>query len=249
MTGMDVGRVVALVAASVLMAIGAGFSIAAIISPAWQVVDLREYSAEHLHGLLQDCARTDRAHFETSDDDHSAPHCTYKFDFDENVIVDEENPKDMNSPEGEAEHHTFHAWQLVILGLIVTAILSAVVALFVACCTVCFQPCVIIFTILAFLSMVLSATAMGVFYVMSHRVENRFIQGVVGTYEQMIGHAYYYELVSLICFLLSFLTSIVTSYLFMYNRKTTRSSQNRTAQRDAPLLSSYRAPDHRTTTA
>lgn len=110
MAAMRVGRVVSLVAAAVLLAIGAGFSIAALVSPAWQVVELREYSAWHMHGLLQDCARTDRTHFETSKgDDHlSEPHCTFKFDFGANQIVDEEHPKDENSPEGEAENHTFH---------------------------------------------------------------------------------------------------------------------------------------------
>lgn len=95
-------------------------------------------------------------------------------------------------------------WQLVIVGLIGVAVLSAIAALFVACCIACFRLCVIAFTVLAFLSgsnrlpyclflwqhvqishisAVLSATAMGVFYIIAHRVENRFIQGVVGTYE------------------------------------------------------------------
>lgn len=109
MSAMRVGRAVALAGAAVLMVVGVVFSVIAIESPAWQVVELREYSTEHLHGLIQDCARTERAHFEGVGDRHeSEPHCTYKFDFDPHQIVDEEQRNDENSPEGEAENHTFH---------------------------------------------------------------------------------------------------------------------------------------------
>ena len=107
MTAMRVGRVVALVVSSVLMAIGIGFSVAAVISPAWQVVNIKEFGTEHEHGLWQDCARTDKSHFQDNSDKPDL-HCTFKFDYSANQLIDPHKRVDDNTPTGESEHHQFH---------------------------------------------------------------------------------------------------------------------------------------------
>lgn len=44
----------------VLTLIGMGLSIGAIMTPSWQVVNLREYGSIHEHGLWLDCTRHSR---------------------------------------------------------------------------------------------------------------------------------------------------------------------------------------------
>ncbi|KIH57731.1 Clc-like protein [Ancylostoma duodenale] len=88
-----------------------GLSIAAILTPSWQVtkgsivVNLREYNSIHEHGLWLDCTRHSR------DGNHilqryatvTEPlHCVYKFDYDKySGTFDLE---DDNSPVGENEY-------------------------------------------------------------------------------------------------------------------------------------------------
>ncbi|CAK5026546.1 unnamed protein product [Meloidogyne enterolobii] len=40
-----------------LIVAGLALTIAGLESPAWQVVDIREFGAEHQHGLWWDCTR------------------------------------------------------------------------------------------------------------------------------------------------------------------------------------------------
>nr|CAD2178550.1 unnamed protein product [Meloidogyne enterolobii] len=46
-----------IVSAIVFTAIGMGLSIAGLLSPSWQVVNLQEYNSVHEHGLWLDCIR------------------------------------------------------------------------------------------------------------------------------------------------------------------------------------------------
>ncbi|KAF7629154.1 hypothetical protein Mgra_00009335 [Meloidogyne graminicola] len=66
--------------------IGMGLSIAALLSPSWQVVNLQEYNSVHEHGLWLDCIRHVRdvtgvllRRYLTETE---PLHCVYKFDYD-----------------------------------------------------------------------------------------------------------------------------------------------------------------------
>ena len=74
---------VLLVAAAALTAAGIGFSIAAVISPTWEVVLMREFQTEHEHGLWWDCARSVKTGIVNGrpHTNYGERHCTYKFDF------------------------------------------------------------------------------------------------------------------------------------------------------------------------
>ena len=43
-----------------LIVAGLALTIAGLVSPAWQVVDIREFRAEHQHGLWWDCIRAEK---------------------------------------------------------------------------------------------------------------------------------------------------------------------------------------------
>jgi hypothetical protein len=56
----DVARKSTIGAVVVLTVIAIGLSIGAILTPSWQVVNLREYNSIHEHGLWLDCTRHTR---------------------------------------------------------------------------------------------------------------------------------------------------------------------------------------------
>jgi hypothetical protein len=74
---------VLLVIGAVLTITGLVFSIAAIVSPAWEIVDIREFNTQHEHGLWLDCARTVKTGIVNREPYtyYGDRHCTYKFDF------------------------------------------------------------------------------------------------------------------------------------------------------------------------
>ncbi|EPB79247.1 Clc-like protein [Ancylostoma ceylanicum] len=120
---------------------GLGLTIAGVFSPAWQVVDIREFRAEHQHGLWWDCIRAEKHVVAVGDFYDETPlHCMYKFDNSAEMVIENTlNNIDEDGAAGESEHHRF--W--VICSLI----------------------------------------ADGVFFLAANRVDNRFVQGMVGTYE------------------------------------------------------------------
>jgi hypothetical protein len=56
----DIGRKSSIGAVIALTLVGIGLSIGAILTPSWQVVNLREYHSVHEHGLWLDCTRHTR---------------------------------------------------------------------------------------------------------------------------------------------------------------------------------------------
>lgn len=56
----DSARKATVAAAIFCVVIGIGLSIGAILTPSWQVVNLREYNSVHEHGLWLDCTRHTR---------------------------------------------------------------------------------------------------------------------------------------------------------------------------------------------
>lgn len=105
------GKKVSLLISIVLTLIGIGLSIAAIMTPSWQIVNLREYNSIHEHGLWLDCTRHSRGENSYSILRRYATvteplHCVYKFDYDKySGTFDLE---DDNSPVGEVNRHKFY---------------------------------------------------------------------------------------------------------------------------------------------
>uniref|UniRef100_A0A915MLP5 Clc-like protein n=1 Tax=Meloidogyne javanica TaxID=6303 RepID=A0A915MLP5_MELJA len=101
--------------------IGMGLSIAAILTPSWQVVNLQEYNSIHEHGLWLDCIRHTRdgggvllRRYATMNE---PLHCVYKFDYDKySGTFDLE---DDNSPVGEVNRHKFYGWHTSTLIMLV----------------------------------------------------------------------------------------------------------------------------------
>ncbi|KIH57655.1 Clc-like protein [Ancylostoma duodenale] len=52
----------------------------------------------------------------------------------------------------------------------------------------------------------------GIFFFAAHRVDNRFVQGLVGTYEQRIGVAFYLHGSGTLVLMFAFVVSVVASY-------------------------------------
>ncbi|VDN60503.1 unnamed protein product [Dracunculus medinensis] len=214
-----VAQTVIFVISIALLISGIGLNIGGLISPSWQVVDIREFRAIHHHGLWQDCSRPNRhsSLYPSLYDDNIPLSCTYKFDYSASEVIGE-NLRDIdNSAAGESEHHQFFGWQKVVLisaGISLTAgILGACTGL----CASCYSACAILYDILVFVAVIFAVAAAGIFFFAAHRVDSRFVQGLVGTYEQEIGFAFYLYGSGTILLLFSFILSIVATYRIYKN--------------------------------
>uniref|UniRef100_A0A914EGA5 Clc-like protein n=1 Tax=Acrobeloides nanus TaxID=290746 RepID=A0A914EGA5_9BILA len=150
-----------------------GLSIAAILTPSWQVVNLSEYNSTHEHGLWLDCTR----HIQ----DGNASHCVYKFDYDK--YSGTSNQEDDNSPVREVNRHKFYGWHIATLILLALALLTAFMSIFIGTFGCCCGSMALVFSAITLLTTFLSSVAVGLFFFYSQRADNRFIQGIDRTYE------------------------------------------------------------------
>ncbi|WKY06311.1 hypothetical protein Q1695_006480 [Nippostrongylus brasiliensis] len=255
-SGADFARKGSLTFAIILSVIGMGLSIAAILTPSWQVVNLREYNSIHEHGLWLDCTRHSR------DGNHilqryatvTEPlHCVYKFDYDKySGTFDLE---DDNSPVGEVNRHKFYGWHTATLILLGLALVSSFLSICLGMCSCCYGSLSLVFTATTLLTTFLSAVAEGIFFFYSHRADNRFIKGIVGTYEQRVGLAFFLQMAAAFFHFLAFLVGMVSTYFSFAGSKDAldhyslqRSSRTnvtniaRSMEFDAPLMYPSQTP-------
>ncbi|KAI1728108.1 clc-like domain-containing protein [Ditylenchus destructor] len=191
-----------------------------VMSPSWQIVDIREFQAEHHHGLWQDCTRADRSFRRTEHGlaDKSPLHCTYKFDVNAAQMLQEHHMEvDSNSAAAESEHHQFYGWHKAVLVFIFLSLAAGALALCVGICTPCSPPCALMHSVLCFIAFLSAVVAASIFFFAAHRVDSRFVQGLVATYEQQIGEAFYCYVVSCILLMLVFILSIIGAYHALRN--------------------------------
>lgn len=53
---------------------------------------------------------------------------------------------------------------------------------------------------------------MGLFFFFSHRADNRFIKGIVGTYEQRVGLAFFLQMAACFMHFIAFLVAMLATY-------------------------------------
>ncbi|KAK0414363.1 hypothetical protein QR680_007282 [Steinernema hermaphroditum] len=205
-----------LVLSILLIIVGLGFSIAGLFSPAWQVVDIREFRAEHQHGLWWDCIRSEKHVVAVGDFYEESPlHCMYKFDESASSVIENTLLNiDEDGAAGESEHHRFWAWHKAVLFFIIFSQFLAFLSICTGICAPCFPATAFVFTICLFLALLSSVIADGVFFLAANRVDNRFVQGMVGTYEQRIGYAFYLHIMGTVCWSIAFMSSLATTYKF-----------------------------------
>lgn len=202
---------VVLIFFGILLTIGGAFS------PAWQVVEIREFRAEHQHGLWWDCVRAVK-HVTAVGDfyDEEGLHCMYKFDRSAELVIENTlNNIDEDGAAGESEYHKFWAWHKVVLFFIIASEFLALASICTGVCTLCFAPSAFVFTLSLFIATLCSLIADGVFFLAANRVDNRFVTGMVGTYEQHIGYAFYLHLLGTLCWMGACVITLLTTYKFM----------------------------------
>ncbi|KAI6206751.1 hypothetical protein M3Y94_00948300 [Aphelenchoides besseyi] len=204
----EVGRKSTIGAVIVLTIIGIGLSIGAILTPSWQVVNLREYNSIHEHGLWLDCTRHTRdgnvllRRYAT----YSEPlHCVYKFDYDK--YSGTFNLEDDNSPVGEVNRHKFYGWHTATLILLALALLTAFLSVCVGLCGCCYPSLALVLTVITLLTTFLSSIAVGLFFFFSHRADNRFIKGI-----QRVGLAFFLEMAACFFHFIAFLVAMLSTY-------------------------------------
>uniref|UniRef100_A0A0R3RVB0 Clc-like protein n=1 Tax=Elaeophora elaphi TaxID=1147741 RepID=A0A0R3RVB0_9BILA len=195
--------------------IGLTLSITAILLPSWQVVNLREYNSIHEHGLWLDCRRHSRdsnanvllRRYTTNTEPLN---CVYKFDYDKySGTFDFE---DDNSPVGEVNRHKFYGWHTATLILLGLALLTSFLSICLGLSACCYSSLALIVTGVTLMTTFLSVTAEGLFFFYSHRADVRFIKGIVSTYEQRVGLAFFLQMAACACHFLSFLVSLIFVY-------------------------------------
>ncbi|CAB3398413.1 unnamed protein product [Caenorhabditis bovis] len=234
----------------VLIFIGICLTIGGAFSPAWQVVDIREFRAEHQHGLWWDCIRAEKHVVAVGDFYDETPlHCMYKFDNSAELVIQNTlNNIDEDGAAGESEHHRFWAWHKAILFFIVTSEFLAFISICAGVCAPCFTPTAFAFSISLFIAMLCSLLSDGIFFLAANRVDNRFVQGMVGTYEQRIGYAFYLHLMGTVCWVLAFICALMTTYKFVSGNQDDGSKENLFTwqqQSQPATLSVHNLPYHR----
>ncbi|CAI4223414.1 unnamed protein product [Auanema sp. JU1783] len=203
-------------------------TVAGVFSPAWQVVDIREFRAEHQHGLWWDCIRAEKHVVAVGDFYDETPlHCMYKFDNSAELVIQNTlNNIDEDGAAGESEHHRFWAWHKVVLFFIISSQLLAFLSICTGVCAPCFPPTAFVFTGSLFLALMCSIIADGVFFLSANRVDNRFVTGMVGTYEQHIGYAFYLHMMGTLAWAVAFVCCLATTYKFITKADDTQSNEN-----------------------
>ncbi|KAF7637809.1 hypothetical protein Mgra_00002783 [Meloidogyne graminicola] len=192
-------------------------SVIAILNPSWQVVDIREFQAEHHHGLYTDCTRAERNPSPNrrleSFVEKSPLHCTYKFDQHalENVEA-QIHDIDSNAAAAEAEHHQFYGWQKAVLICMALSLLAALFSCTMGLCAPCTPGCAVLHSTASFFAFLFAVVSASVFFFAAHRVDSRFVVGLVGTYEQQIGEAFYCYIISCLLLMLVFILSLIGAY-------------------------------------
>uniref|UniRef100_A0AC34F974 Clc-like protein n=1 Tax=Panagrolaimus sp. ES5 TaxID=591445 RepID=A0AC34F974_9BILA len=220
----------------VLILVGMGLTFGGVFSPAWQVVDIREFRAEHQHGLWWDCIRAEKHVVAVGDFYDETPlHCMYKFDNSAEMVIENVMQHiDEDGAAGESEHHRFWGWHKAVLTFFVLSICLAFTALCTGCCAPCFAPCTFVYTIALFLSMVCSVLVDGIFFFSANRVDIRFVQGMVGTYEQRIGYAFYLHLLGTGALIGAFVCALLTTYKFFQSSGNRKLFEPQYSQRAVP---------------
>uniref|UniRef100_A0A0M3IN80 Clc-like protein n=1 Tax=Ascaris lumbricoides TaxID=6252 RepID=A0A0M3IN80_ASCLU len=208
-----IGRKVSITLAVLLTLAGIGLSIAALFLPSWQVVHLFEYNSIHEHGLWLDCMRHSREDIPLMKrhETLSEPlNCVYKWDYDETLgTMGDDDP---DSPVGEVNRHRFYGWQVATMILLGLVILGSFLSTCVGFCACSYRYLAFIFAAITLLNACLSVVAECLFFFYSHRADNRFINGIVGTYEQRVGLAFFLELGACIAHLLAFLITLLAAF-------------------------------------
>uniref|UniRef100_A0A914HRR3 Clc-like protein n=1 Tax=Globodera rostochiensis TaxID=31243 RepID=A0A914HRR3_GLORO len=199
-------------------------AVIAVMNPSWQIVDIREFQAEHHHGLYTDCTRAERrlsaggavsAGNRKLDAfvDRSPLHCTYKFDQHALDNIEAQiHDIDSNAAAAEAEQHQFHGWKKAVLVFIGLSLIACAFSMIMGLCAPCTPACAVLHSIASFFAFLCAVTAASIFFFAAHRVDSRFVQGLVGTYEQQIGEAFYCYLISCVLLMLVFILSIIGAY-------------------------------------
>ncbi|CAD6187559.1 unnamed protein product [Caenorhabditis auriculariae] len=211
-TGM---QTVVIISSLILVILAFGLQAAGVMSPSWQVVDIREFRATHHHGLWLDCTRPQLHLVSRIDrsDDNLPLHCTYKFDFSASQIIDENiEDIDQNSAAGESEHHQFYGWHKAVLGFMGTALALGGISLLCGLCAPCNSALAVVYAILVGITVFTSICGDGIFFFAAHRVDSRFVQGLVGTYEQMIGIAFYLHMIGTFISFFAFILATICAY-------------------------------------
>ncbi|VDM23122.1 unnamed protein product, partial [Wuchereria bancrofti] len=130
-------------------------------------------------------------------------------------------------------------WHKAILFFILSSQFLAFISLCSGVCIPCFRPTAFIFTVSLFIAVIFSLFADGIFFLAANRVDNRFVQGMVGSYEQRIGYAFYVHLIGTLCWILAFLFALLTTYKFFTERYSSRTGVHFRSDADPPLLEKY----------
>ncbi|CAB3400698.1 unnamed protein product [Caenorhabditis bovis] len=217
-------QTIVIISSLILLIVALGLQAGGVISPSWQVVDIREFRATHFHGLWLDCTRPQLHLLSKSQRVDDLPlHCTYKFDYSASEIIDENiQDIDQNSAAGESEHHQFYGWHKFTLGFMLTALVLACVSLLCGICAPCNSALAVIYAILVALTVFTSICGDAIFFFAAHRVDSRFVQGLVGTYEQMIGMAFYLHILGTLISFLAFIMAAISAYQLLQNSENER---------------------------
>ncbi|CAG9537115.1 unnamed protein product [Cercopithifilaria johnstoni] len=180
----------------------------ALLTPQWQIVTISEFHTEHQHGLWMDCI-LGKKHIQGTSE--RSLHCTYKF---ENA-----QKNDLQNDEDNEEQHKLHNWHKAVLFLLLLALLAALIMCCFLMCALYFRIAALVSCTLSLFATILSSVGIVVFFINSHKVEIRFVQGITRTYEQRCGYSFYLALSSCVTFLAAFLCSVFcTVMVFLHDR-------------------------------
>ncbi|CAK5079366.1 unnamed protein product [Meloidogyne enterolobii] len=126
--------------------------------------------------------------------------------------------EDDNSPVGEVNRHKFYGWHTATLIMIIIALITGFCSICIGACSCAIPSLTLIFTTTILLTTFLSSVAEGVFFFFSHRADNRFVKGIVGTYEQRVGLAFFLQMGACFFHFIAFLIAMMATF-FAFSSK------------------------------
>ncbi|CAD5224676.1 unnamed protein product [Bursaphelenchus okinawaensis] len=189
-----------------------------IALPGWQVVELLEFNSVHEHGIFYDCVRSETTPLEKVRGKdftfRTSKRCTYKFDSSASrtirIAVEE---GDVAAT--EMLLHRFLPQHKAVIFFFIFTVIFAMMSMVVGACSPCFVPNGVLHVVSVMTAMGCSLLADFIFFMASKKPDNKDVQGIVNTYQQHLGYAFFVHVFGTLALFAATLSSTVSAYLLI----------------------------------
>uniref|UniRef100_A0A7E4UT13 Clc-like protein n=1 Tax=Panagrellus redivivus TaxID=6233 RepID=A0A7E4UT13_PANRE len=218
-------RKIFLLASILLTIFGCIVSVFSLGLVRWQYVDIKELSTIHDHGIFMDCissgiapldqVRLNEARSRYGENPNRWNRkCVFKSDLTAQTVIRQAvSAADPGSREFLL--HRFLPQHKAVIFFTVFTVLFAIISIIIGGCSSCFVPNSVLHVIAVIITLLCSLFGDIMFFLASMRIDNRAVPGVVGSYPQNLGYAFYLHLSAVLIFFFALLCSFAAAYMLI----------------------------------